>query len=179
MARGKRKKRKGGGGYQPPPETDPRPELRTIVDELGAADPAAAGPLWGRAHQTLLKAHVDPAAIMPIIAARDLDALTQLVERLERGDDAPEPDAPATETDVAHDIPADELRKAIRAFKKRLKLIRLDHESRLSVSPLSSGKSADVDAIMPPREFPDAVWQALVAEGRLRPAGKGFYELVE
>ena len=43
----------------------------------------------------------------------------------------------------------DELKRALKAFKKRLKLTRLDEESRLSKSPLSKGASGIV-AITPP-----------------------------
>jgi len=71
----------------------------------------------------------------------------------------------------------EELRRAMRAFRKRLKLVRLDRESGLGVGPMTGGKQADVDAIMPPREFPVTVWTALVEAGELRPAGRGFYRL--
>jgi hypothetical protein len=36
-----------------------------------------------------------------------------------------------------------------------------------------------VQAIMPPREFPKAVWDELVKQGKLKSAGGSFYELVE
>ncbi len=69
----------------------------------------------------------------------------------------------------------EELRKALKAFKKRLKLARLDDESRLGHK---GGKSAIV-AITPPFEFPRAVWDTLAEQGKLRRAGHGTYELVE
>lgn len=71
------------------------------------------------------------------------------------------------------------LRKALRAFRTRLKLKRLDDESRLnSRNPLSGGTRSAVVAIMAPREFPPAVWEALAREGKLRSHGGGFYELL-
>lgn len=69
------------------------------------------------------------------------------------------------------------LRKALKAFKKRLKLARLDDESKLGHGPMSKGKSAIV-AVTPPFEYPRAVWEALVEQGKLKRAGQGLYELV-
>jgi hypothetical protein len=73
----------------------------------------------------------------------------------------------------------EELKRAFKAFKKRLKMTRLDAESSISGGPLSGGRRADIVAISPPHEFPQAVWDALVKQGRLKPAGHGTYELVE
>jgi hypothetical protein len=73
----------------------------------------------------------------------------------------------------------EELKRAFKAFKKRLKLTRLDAESSISGGPLSGGRRADIVAISPPADFPPAVWDALVKQGKLKPAGRGMYELVE
>ncbi len=70
----------------------------------------------------------------------------------------------------------DELRKALKAFKKRLKLSRLDDESGLGYGPMSSGKSSGIVAVMPPNQYPKAVWDELVARGRLKYAGQGLYQ---
>ena len=72
---------------------------------------------------------------------------------------------------------AEELRKAMKAFKKRLKLTRLDDASGLGYGPMTSGKSSGIVAIMPPNQYPQAVWDALVARGRLKNAGHGLYQL--
>lgn len=72
---------------------------------------------------------------------------------------------------------AEELRKAMKAFKKRLKLARLDDESTLGRGPMSGGKSSSIVAIMPPNQYPKAVWDALVEAGRLKYAGQGMYQL--
>lgn len=71
------------------------------------------------------------------------------------------------------------LKRAMKAFRKRLKLTRLGEESKLSRSPLTSGKKSSVVAIMPPHQYPREVWDELVRLGRLKGAGSGFYELVE
>ena len=60
---------------------------------------------------------------------------------------------------------------------KRVKLTKLDHESKLARSPLSSGKDADFDAIIPPNQFPPEVWRALVRKGELESTGQGFYKI--
>ena len=67
----------------------------------------------------------------------------------------------------------EELRNALKAFKKRLKLTRLDDESSLGRGPLSGGKSSGIVAITPPHQYPRAVWDQLVAQGRLKYAGQG------
>jgi hypothetical protein len=86
-------------------------------------------------------------------------------------------DEPPAESDSPLD-PA-ELKRAMKAFRKRLKLTKLNEESKLGRNPLTSGKKSDVVAIMPPHQYPDAIWQELVARGRLKDAGNGFYDLAE
>lgn len=74
---------------------------------------------------------------------------------------------------------AAELKSAMKAFKKRLKLSLLDDESRLGHGPMSSGGRSSIVAIMPPNQFPRAVWEELARLGRIRRAGEGMYELVD
>lgn len=73
--------------------------------------------------------------------------------------------------------PPEELRKAMKAFRKRLKLTRLDDASSLGRGPLSGGKSSGIVAITPPNQFPQAVWDTLVAQGKLQYAGHGLYQI--
>ena len=54
---------------------------------------------------------------------------------------------------------------------------RLDAESKISGSPLSSGRRSEIVAITPPREFSQAVWDELVRQGKLKKANRGTYEL--
>ena len=74
---------------------------------------------------------------------------------------------------------SEDLKKALKAFRKRLKLTRLDEESRLGGRGLTGGRASGIVAIMPPEDFPASVWEELVRQGRLRKAGGGTYELVE
>lgn len=77
------------------------------------------------------------------------------------------------------DVPIDPsvLKSAYNAFKKRWKLTRLDYESRIGRSPLSSGHSSAIVGIGGPKEFPRAVWEELVKQGRLKRAGSGLYAM--
>jgi len=84
------------------------------------------------------------------------------------------PEPTSTETP-----PPEVLKRALKAFKKRLKLTRLDHESKIGVGPMSSGRPSGIVAITPPNDYPRAVWDALVAQGRLKKASQGQYELVQ
>ncbi len=82
--------------------------------------------------------------------------------------------APARATDV---IPPEVLKSAYNAFKKRWKLTRLDQESRIGRSPMSSGQKSAIDGIIPPNQFPTAVWEALAKAGRIKYSGSGFYAM--
>jgi hypothetical protein len=80
---------------------------------------------------------------------------------------SPASDAPTPET----------LTRAFKAFKKRLKLTQLDCESSLGVGPMSGGRPSGIVAITPPNQYPRAVWDALVEQGRLKKASAGQYGL--
>jgi hypothetical protein len=73
----------------------------------------------------------------------------------------------------------EELKLAMKAFRKRLKLNRLDDESRMGYGPMSTGGKSGVIAIRPPDQFADAVWQELHRLGKLKHAGGGLYQLVD
>ena len=70
-----------------------------------------------------------------------------------------------------------QLKAALKAFKKRLKLARLDDESRLGPRAMTGGGKSGIVAIVPPSQFPQAVWDELARQGKLRRAGEGTYEL--
>ena len=73
----------------------------------------------------------------------------------------------------------DDLKKALRAFKKRLKLTRLDDDSKLRRSPLTNSGRDKVISIQPPAGFGRDIWEELAEKGFLKRDGIGFYELVE
>jgi hypothetical protein len=72
-----------------------------------------------------------------------------------------------------------ELKAALKAFKKRLKLTCLDDQSRIGVGPMSSGRQSGIVGITPPDQYPPSVWEELARQGRLKYAGNGLYELGE
>ena len=72
-----------------------------------------------------------------------------------------------------------ELKAAMKAFRKRLKLTCLDDQSRIGVGPFSSGRQSGIVAITPPDKFPREVWEELVRQGKLKRGGSGTYELVQ
>jgi hypothetical protein len=73
-------------------------------------------------------------------------------------------------------IEPETLKRALKAFKKRLKLTSLDEDSQLGRGPFSGGH-AGVYAIQPPDQYPRAVWEELCRQGKLRNSGHGMYEL--
>jgi len=81
-------------------------------------------------------------------------------------------------SDASPSVPSpQELKAALKAFKKRLKLTCLDDQSRIGVGPMSSGRDSGIVAIMPPDQYPDAVWEELARQGKIKRAGSGMYEL--
>jgi hypothetical protein len=79
------------------------------------------------------------------------------------------PDAPTPE----------ELKAAFKAFKKRLKVTRLDAESKVGRNPLSKGGGSGIVAITPPNQYPQAVWDELVRQGKLKKMPGGTYGLAD
>jgi len=72
----------------------------------------------------------------------------------------------------------DDLKRALHAFKKRLKLTKLDQESSLGAGrPMTSGKKSDIAGIIPPNQFPAALWRELANRKMLNDMGGGFYAL--
>lgn len=81
-------------------------------------------------------------------------------------------------TDEVPELTPQYLKQAMKAFKKRLKLTRLDEESGLGGGPFSGGRPSGIFAIQPPNQYPREVWDKLVEQGKLRRSGSGLYELV-
>ena len=70
----------------------------------------------------------------------------------------------------------EELKRALKAFKKRLKLARLDDESGLS---RGGGKKSGITGITPPAGHPDGIWDELVVQGKLKRDMGTTYRLAE
>ena len=90
--------------------------------------------------------------------------------------DVPAPASPPPAAPSTPPTPG-ELKGALKAFKKRLKIMRLDKESGKIAGPLSTGKSSGIIAITPPSQFRPEIWEELVRQGKLKYEGHGTYEL--
>ncbi len=71
----------------------------------------------------------------------------------------------------------EDLKKAYKAFKKRLKILQLEEDSRLGHSPLTGAKNK-ITAIQPPTGHGREIWAELQEKGYLKSDGGGFYVLV-
>ncbi len=74
-------------------------------------------------------------------------------------------------------IEPEELKKALKAFRKRLRRMRLDDESRLTHGAMSKGESSAIVGIRLPSEFPREVWEELIRQGKIKSEGYGTYSL--
>jgi hypothetical protein len=146
--------------------SDPAAELTTLLEKIETyPDPRRASTEWKQAFKLLQATDLDKRRTQHVVGMRDVAGLKDLIAQLAA------PSAPAGEA------PDEELcKKALKAFKKRAKLTRLDDESKLGRGPLSKGADKGLSAITPPMEFPDEVWQHLVHQGKLRYLGNGLYE---
>lgn len=180
-------------------------KLSELVSDLYMAEGGHATKLWNTARAALAKlAPEDDPHVLKVLSVRSVAGLAKLVNDLSAnakatGRDTPHPHsepvieglaastppapvvAPAAPAPPAAPPTPDDLKHAMKAFRKRLKLTRLDEESKLgrTGNPMSSGRKSQVQAIMPPREYPKPVWDELVKQGKLKSAGGSFYELVE
>jgi len=152
--------------------------LKELADKLAAiesSDASAAGPHWGAMHKLLLKAKVDPTAIMRLVASRDVGGLRNTIAVL-RGEP---PVAPQMEAPKRVEVDAAVMQEALRVFRRRLKFAQLDADSKLGVGPMSGGQRPRIRSMVPPREFPIHVWEALADAGKLRREGQGFYAITD
>jgi hypothetical protein len=129
-----------------------------------AADPAAAAP-WEAAKGALgaLK-DVDPD-VLAAVDAKDPAALRGILDLWIAG----------KRPLVEHD--RDLLKRAMRAFRKRLNLTLLDAESNLGGRQLTGGRSSSISGISPPRDYARDIWLELARQGKLVNAGQGVFEL--
>ena len=153
------------------------PTTVTKLDALmtairGYDDPRRAAGEWKQVYNLLQKTDLLSVHMAHVVGMRDVVQLTELIDQLRAPAAAPGPphaDAPSEGT----------CKRAMRAFRKRLSLTRLDEESKISShSPLSKGMDSPA-AIVPPIEWPESVWRELVRQGRLHCIGHGMYELTK
>ncbi|MBC8203560.1 MAG: hypothetical protein H8E91_07005 [Planctomycetes bacterium] len=172
MSKNKKKKK---GGYKPPAISvqDTIDEIVSLSQQIFSTE--EPGALWGQLHKLFLKSTVDPNVAAKIIMHKDVDELQQVLDQLQHGEEA-------TIENKQKDEPLPELshetkKQAMRMFRKRVKFIKLDRESKLGIGPLTTGKEATFDSVEAPHDYPSEVWKVLAAEGQLVDDGDGFYRL--
>ncbi len=147
---------------------DPKMELLSTVVvhavvHLGQTpdDPAP----WAEVESARTLCEDKDPELAQVIADRDLPAMKALAEGWEAGKRLlPESDRAV-------------LKRAMKAFRKTLKVTILMHESSLGGGPLSSGRSTSIVGVQPPQRYPAPVWRELVRQGRLVGNHGGTYEL--
>lgn len=157
-------------------DTQARQELDDLVEELrGLDDPRRATPQWKAVLNILRKTSLNENRLANVVARRSVEELVELIGQLEGA-----PPASPQESPLPPGVDEHTLASAMKAFRKRLKLTRLDDESKInSRNPLSKGAGSPIRSIQPPNDWPREVWDALVHRGKLRYTGRGFYELAE
>lgn len=140
--------------------------LETVVREL-AGDPASDG-AWSTARGALDDYGVsaeDDAELGAAIESRDASTLGAILSQWASGERL------MLERDRGV------LKRALKAYRKRLKITLLDAESSVAGGPMSAGRKSSIFAIVPPDRYPREVWDELVRQKRLVDGGRGMYEL--
>jgi len=146
------------------------PPTELLVHFLGAraaevaANPADDAPWAAAAHALGLVKGVEPD-LAAAVAAKDAAGLRGILDAWTSGK-RPFPE---------HD--RDLLKRAMRAFRKRLGVTQLDDESTVGGGPMSGGRASGISGVAPPRDYPREIWLELARQGRLVNAGQGVFEL--
>ncbi|MCA9274636.1 MAG: hypothetical protein KDA29_01275 [Phycisphaerales bacterium] len=135
-----------------------------------ATDPVRQMEHWAMLERLLGRMPVDRALLKQICTQRDAVGLDVMITKLEN------PEAFKQEEPLP-EYSQSELNEALRAFRHRLKYMKLDQESQISQREVTSGKRSNIDAMQPPgpSEFDPRIWKVLVKKGMLVEEGRGFY----
>jgi hypothetical protein len=139
--------------------------LESCIVEL-RADPAAAAP-WARAREGLESVRKTDPDVAAAIEASDFAALQVIVQLWDAGK------RPLPPQDI------EVMRRAMKAFRKSLKVTRLDDESKIGRNPMTDGGGSSILGITAPPRFSRDVWSELVRRGELRGGRQGVYELAK
>jgi hypothetical protein len=145
---------------------DPATDLLcTLLEPLAEGSPSAPSTdLWSAARAALDAADEAKGELLEIVEARDGAALASLLTAWKSGETL----RPAHDRGV--------LKRAVKALRKRLKIARLDQESRIG-GAFSSGERSGIISAVPPDQFGPDVWAELVRTGRLIDGGHRTLEL--
>lgn len=140
--------------------------MRELVAQISAAEEPE--PLWAELEAALGEAEVSEIEEIALpVLDRSLDDVTALLDAWDAGK------VPLAPRDRGI------LKRALKAYRKRLKIFRLDDEVSGSRGPFSKGAVSAIQGITPPEQYAQEIWDRLVMQGRLRDAGDGLLELVE
>ncbi|MFB3112206.1 MAG: hypothetical protein ACE10G_09255 [Gemmatimonadales bacterium] len=137
--------------------------LTDVVAQLqggGAHDQA-----WAEASRALAATREEDVELYVAIDEHDFDALSTIVRQW----------ASHERTLTKHD--RDVLKRALKAFRKRLKIVRLDSVSTAGHGPMSAGRQSSIVGVQPPDQYPQEVWAELARQKRLVAGRDGIYEL--
>jgi len=140
--------------------------LIQVVTDL-ESDPTSAS-AWAAAQETLTHHSVESDAdedLSLAIEMQDADELGQIVAGWTSGDRL------MLERDRAV------LKRAMKAYRKTLKVTILASETTLGGGPMSTGRKSDIVGVVPPDRYPADTWNELVRQQRLLYGGHGTYEL--
>ncbi len=141
-------------------------KLKALVAELEGKDETAAAAVWKRMELALARADAEEDAE---IALPVLDRSVAEMQAVFAGWADGSVHLPEWDKAV--------LKRALKAYRKRLKLVRLDDEASSSRNPLSKGTESSILGVRAPEQYPQEVWDMLIAQGKLRDGGHGLLEL--
>ena len=137
--------------------------LGRLLDDARAG--SAGDEAWTAAREACDEAKEEGAEVLAALETRDADALAALVESWTSGERLlPEQDRAV-------------LKRAMKAYKKRIKLARLDADSTIGGGALSSGRASSIVGVRPPEQYPDEIWDELIRQERLVRGEAGVIEL--
>ncbi len=144
-------------------------KLRQLADQISSStNGLELVDAWALAERLSARMPVDKPEAARVFKEKDAAGLDALVGKLEN----PDASVPAAAAPVVSER---EMNDAMRAYRKRMKLMRLDEESKLGGRGMTAGKKSGIASMEPPKEFPTRVWKALARAGRLIDEGHGFY----
>ena len=137
--------------------------LAAVVEQVDSGE--GIDQAWQHAHLALDETEGEDAELTGVIEGRELEALRTMVAGWASGERLlPEQDRAV-------------FKRAMKAYKKRLKLARLDDESTIGGGSMSGGRQSGIVAVSPPNQYPKEVWDEMVQQGRLVRGERGMYEL--
>ena len=144
-------------------------DLLSTVLAAVVAEPAPTGApakTWADVREALTASGETAEDLVAAVAAEDASAVRAILAAWHSG----KRHLPEHDREV--------LKRAMKAYRKRLKITVLDAESSIGGGPMSSGRRSTIVGITPPERYPRAVWDELVRQGRLLSSGRGgTYEL--